>query len=292
MFQQLFSKVKLDILEANYLKEMDDTFNKNELLKIFTNPNYKKLDSEIKEQILKAIDVLVHLIGIDFMDKKDILDNFLTLLNQESENPNFKEYIRLFCAYPMFLFRNQFDLKELYQINDQEFIKYLWVEVAFCLEDVNFWANAEYEKLVRNPKLKELNLTEVVVNGLVNTFLGRAFLIESILLLLSYNEDYSWLILKLFQAPTSKHIELVLKLVNDEEVAESSHIEEMIDMIYEAPLDELKEMEFKITYELIYKEMTFKDACEKYLKQAMELLDESREMKSTTLVRVPIYKRR
>ena len=292
MFQQLFSKVKLDILEANYLKEMDDTFNKNELLKIFTNPNYKKLDSEIKEQILKAIDVLVHLIGIDFMDKKDILDNFLTLLNQESENPNFKEYIRLFCAYPMFLFRNQFDLKELYQINDQEFIKYLWVEVAFCLEDVNFWANAEYEKLVRNPKLKELNLTEVVVNGLVNTFLGRAFLIESILLLLSYNEDYSWLILKLFQAPTSKHIELVLELVNDKEVAESSHIEEMVDMIYRVPLDELKEMEFKITHKLIYKEMTFKDACEKYLKQAMELLDESREMKSTTLVRVPIYRRR
>ena len=291
MFRQLFSSVKLDCLEANYLKQMD-TFNKDVLLKIFTNPNYKKLDSEIKEQILKAIDVLVHLIGIDFMDKKDILDNFLTLLNQESENPNFKEYIRLFCAYPMFLFRNQFDLKELYQINDQEFIKYLWVEVAFCLEDVNFWANAEYEKLVRNPKLKELNLTEVVVSGLVNTFLGRVFLIESISLLLSYNEDYSWLILKLFQAPTSKHIELVLKLVNDEEVAESSHIEEMIDMIYEAPLDELREMEFKITHELIYKEMTFKDACQKYFKQAMELLDESEQMKSTTLVRVPIYRRR
>ena len=291
MFRQLFSSVKLDCLEANYLKQMD-TFNKNVLLKIFTNPNYKKLDSELKEQILKAIDSLVHLIGIDFMDKKDILDNFLTLLNQESENPNFKEYIRLFCAYPMFLFRNQFDLKELYQINDPEFIKYLWVEVAFCLEDVNFWANAEYEKLVRNPKLKELNLTEVVVSGLVNTFLGRAFLIESILLLLSYNEDYSWLILKLFQAPTSKHIELVLELVNDKEVVESSHIEEMVDMIYRVPLDELKEMEFKITHKLIYKEMTFKDACEKYLKQAMELLDESREMKSTTLVRVPIYRRR
>ena len=291
MFRQLFSSVKLDCLEANYLKQMD-TFNKNVLLKIFTNPNYKKLDSELKEQILKAIDSLVHLIGIDFMDKKDILDNFLTLLNQESENPNFKEYIRLFCAYPMFLFRNQFDLKELYQINDQEFIKYLWVEVVFCLDDVNFWANAEYEKLVRNPKLKEFNLTEVVVSGLVNTFLGRAFLIESILLLLSYNEDYSWLILKLFQAPTSKHIELVLELVNDKEVAESSHIEEMVDMIYRVPLDELKEMEFKITHKLIYKEMTFKDACEKYLKQAMELLDESREMKSTTFVRVPIYRRR
>ena len=39
-------------------------------------------------------------------------------------------------------------------------------------------------------------------------------------------------------------------------------------------------------------EMTFKDACGKYLKQAMELLDESKEMKSTTLVRVPIYRRR
>lgn len=291
MFRQLFSSVKLDCLEANYLKQMD-TFNKDVLLKIFTNPNYKKLDSEIKEQILKAIDSLVHLIGIDFMDKKDILDNFLTLLNQESENPNFKEYIRLFCAYPMFLFRNQFDLKELYQINDPEFIKYLWVEVAFCLEDVNFWVNTEYEKLVRNPKLKELNLTEVVVNGLVNTFLGRALLIESISLLLLYKEDYSWLILKLFQAPTSKHIELVLKLVNDNEVAESSHIEEMVDMIYAIPLDELKEMEFKITYELTYKEMTFKDACQKYFKQAMELLDESEQMKSTTLVRIPIYRRR
>ena len=291
MFRQLFSSVKLDCLEANYLKQMD-TFNKNVLLKIFTNPNYKKLDSELKEQILKAIDSLVHLIGIDFMDKKDILDNFLTLLNQENENPNFKEYIRLFCAYPMFLFRNQFDLKELYQINDPEFIKYLWVEVAFCLEDVNFWVNTEYEKLVRNPKLKELNLTEVVVNGLVNTFLGRVFLIESISLLLLYKEDYSWLILKLFQAPTSKHIELVLKLVNDNEVAESSHIEEMVDMIYAIPLDELNEIEFKITHELIYKEMTFKDACQKYFKQAMELLDESEQMKSTTLVRIPIYRRR
>ena len=291
MFNRLFNLGKLDCLEAAYLKQMD-TVNKNDILKIFTNPNYKKLDSEIKEQILKAIDVLVHLIGIDFMDKKDILDNFLSLLNQESENPNFKEYIHLFCAYPMFLFRNQFDLKELYQINDPEFIKYLWVEVAFCLEDVNFWASTEYEKLVRNPKLKELNLTEVVVNGLVNTFLGRAFLIECISLLLLYKEDYSWLILKLFQAPTSKHIELALELVNDNEVVESSHIEEMVDMIYAIPLDELKEMEFKITHELIYKEMTFKDACQKYFKQAMEILDESKQMKSTTLVRVPIYMRR
>ena len=126
----------------------------------------------------------------------------------------------------------------------------------------------------------------------MNTFLGRAFLIECISLLLLYKEDYSWLILKLFQAPTSKHIELVLKLVNDKEVAESSHIEEMVDMIYVTPLDELKEMEFKITHELIYKEMTFKDACQKYFKQAMEILDESKQMKSTTLVRVPIYMRR
>lgn len=291
MFNRLVSLTKLDYLEKEYLKNAD-TFNKNDILKIFTNANYKKLDSEIKGQILKAIDLLVHRLDMDFMDKKDILDNFLTLLNQESENPNFKEYIRLFCAYPMFLFRNQFDLKELYQINDPEFIKYLWVEVAFCLEDVNFWVNTEYEKLVRNPKLKELNLTEVVVNGLVNTFLGRALLIESISLLLLYKEDYSWLILKLFQAPTSKHIELVLKLVNDNEVAESSHIEEMVDMIYATPLDELREMEFKITHELIYKEMTFAEACQKYFKQAMELLDESEQMKSTTLVRIPIYRRR
>lgn len=36
MFNRLFNSIKLDVLEANYLKEMDDTFNKNELLKIFT----------------------------------------------------------------------------------------------------------------------------------------------------------------------------------------------------------------------------------------------------------------
>ena len=47
MFQQLLSKVKLDILEANYLKEMDDTFNKNELLKIFTNPKKQETNDYI-----------------------------------------------------------------------------------------------------------------------------------------------------------------------------------------------------------------------------------------------------
>ena len=57
-----------------------DTFNKDDILKIFTNPNYKKLDSEIKVQILKAIDLLVHQLNMDFMDKKEILDNFLFLI--------------------------------------------------------------------------------------------------------------------------------------------------------------------------------------------------------------------
>ena len=57
-----------------------DTFNKDDILKIFTNPNYKKLDSEIKGQILKAIDLLVHQLNMDFMDKKEILDNFLFLI--------------------------------------------------------------------------------------------------------------------------------------------------------------------------------------------------------------------
>lgn len=48
MFNRLFNLGKLDCLEAAYLKQMD-TVNKNDILKIFTNPNYKKLDSEIKE---------------------------------------------------------------------------------------------------------------------------------------------------------------------------------------------------------------------------------------------------
>lgn len=292
MFNRLVSLTKLDYLEKEYLKNAD-TFNKNDILKIFTNANYKKLDSEIKGQILKAIDLLVHRLDMDFMDKKDILDNFLSLLNQESENPNFKEYIRLFCVYPLFFFRSNFDLKKLYQINDPEFMKYLWVEVALCLKDDDFWSNIEiYEKIVGNPRLKELGFTEVTVNGLVNTLIDRTTLILNISYLLFLGEDYYPLILKLFQAPTNKHIELVISLIGDKTVVESSHVEEMVDMIYATPLDELNELEFKITYDLVYKEMTFKDVCQKYFEQAMELLDESEQMTSTTLVRIPVYKRR
>ena len=46
MFNRLVSLTKLDYLEKEYLKNAD-TFNKNDILKIFTNANYKKLDSEI-----------------------------------------------------------------------------------------------------------------------------------------------------------------------------------------------------------------------------------------------------
>ena len=170
MFKQLFNLRKLGRLEALYLKEID-TVNKNEILKIFTHINYKKLDNNTKTQILRSIDFLVQRFDLDFMDKKDILDNFLFLLDRESENLMFKEYIRLFCTYPLFFFRSNLDLKRIYQINDPEFMKYLWVEVSLCLKNQNFWSNVEiYEKIVCNSKLKELDLIEVIVNGLLIPF--------------------------------------------------------------------------------------------------------------------------
>ncbi len=292
MLEKLFNLRKLGRLETLFLKESNIS-NKDEILEILTNTNYKKLDDNTKAQILKSIDLLVKRIDLDFMDKKDILNNFIILLNQGNENIMFREYVCLFCVYPLFFFRSNLDLKNIYQINNPEFMKYLWVEVALCLENKNFWPNIDiYEKIVCNSKLKELNLIDVIVNGLINTFLDKSSLLLSISYLLSKEEDYSWLILKLFQAPTTKHIDVVIKLVNDEEINSSNHIEEMVDIVYKMLIDDLNELVFHLNYKMVYEEMPFKDACKNYHEEAMKILDEENDIKSYSLVRVPIYKRR
>lgn len=110
--------------------------------------------------------------------------------------------------------------------------------------------------------------------------------------MLSKEEDYSWLILKLYQAPTTKHIEIVLKLVNDEEIIASNHMEEMVDMIYRMSLDDLEKLNFSLTYKLAYKEMDFASACRNYCNEAMKILDKGNDIKSYSRVRVPIYIKR
>ena len=294
MFEGIKTKI-LNIDKADYqeLKQWEWNEGFRLVVKcIFQTDVYRSLSLKYKNRVYQALSQLQEM-DLNYFDLEEALKTFWSFFRDKgiTTSENFYYYLDVLLDYPTFPIMDAYLFAEYPDENDQKLLNYTRIEAKlYSLEEDFCYYVREFENIVKNEKLRKLGFLDMIVNGIINTHLPKDELVCYISNLLE--EDNYWPILKLFQAPTSKHIELVLKLVNDNEVAESSHIEEMVDMIYAIPLDELKEMEFKITYELTYKEMTFKDACQKYFKQAMELLDESEQMKSTTLVRIPIYRRR
>lgn len=252
---------------------------------ILKGKKYKELSSEYK---LKVEQALIHLLDMDFniLDLKDSLFNFWKLFHGDIAKENFYEYLNIFLIYPDFPLSDSSLLKS-------DMITPLKVEARLCSTEEDFiYCWEEFEEIIRNEKLRELGLTDIILNGIINTHLPKYDLVSDISYLLAQEIDYTWLILKLFKAPTPNHNYLVFRLLEDKEVRASGHLLEMVDMIYITPLEDLEELEFKITHKLIYEEMTFKDACRNYCDEAMKILDASEHMKSTTLVRIPVYRRR
>lgn len=247
---------------------------------------YKELSSEYKLKVEQAFNRLLDM-DLDFFDLKESLLNFWKLFHEEGfAKENFYDYLDILLAYPTFPL---FDSSLL----EKDMLTYLKVEARLCFIEEDFiYCWEEFEEIIKNETLRKLGLTDIILNGIINTHLPKYDLVSDISYLLAQEEDYTWLILKLFQAPTADHNYLVFHLLEDKEVRASGHLLEMVDMIYATFLEDFNELEFKITHKLIYQEMTFKDACRNYCDEAMKLLDESKEMKSTTLVRVPIYMRR
>lgn len=225
----------------------------------------------------------------DYIEFADILSQLNRALYDEKilSNVNYLAYLNILLDYPEFCI---FDSKLIVEEKNEKMLTYLRIEAKLqSMEDDLFFILPEFEDIVLNEKLRVQNLTDVIINGIINTHLSKYELVEDISYLLAQPEDYISLILKLFQAPTSEYNYLIFHLLKDREVVASGHLLEMVDMIYATPAEDLKELEFKITHKLIYEEMSFSEASRMYHKESMKVLDETPNMKSYTRVRIPIY---
>lgn len=290
----MFENIKLNKKELDVLKKYESQqYSKLLIKKIFGTYTYKRMSDKYKERFYQTLNSI-----LDMELDQYTLDDTIELLEQFFQDDsislsnNFYNYLDILLDYLLFPLMDS-ELFSLSRENDnKDLLKYLNIEAKlYHLDDDFIFYFEELENIILSEELQELNLVDVVINGIINTNLTRVELVIDINNLLD-REDLYWIILKLFQAPTNEHYDIVSNLLNDEEVINSSHLLEMIDMIYATPYEKLDDLEFSITHKLIYKDMSFSEACKNYHGEAMKILDETNNIKSYSRVRVPVYIRR
>ena len=272
------------------LPELHDADLYHNILVLFKSKEFQSLPDTYR---MRYYDMIINIVNnkayCDYYEFQDIIRQACTFLYDERFNgsPNFLSYLDILLDYPSFPILKT---RLISEHDDKNLLLYLRIEAKLYFLDNDFtYYLPEFEDIILNEKLKRLNLLDVIVNGIINTQLSIEELIEDINNLLKKEEDCILIILKLFQAPSNQHYSLVSILLRDEEVFNSEHLLEMIDMVYATPYEELDKLEFSITHKLVYEEMPFSSACKNYNKEAMKILDETPNIKSYTRVRVPIY---
>ena len=264
------------------------------ILRIFKTNTYSQLSNEYKEKFYQTLNSILDM-ELDLFTLKDTIESLERFFQDNSIilNDNFYYYLDILLDYPLFpLVRSKLFLISR-ENNDKNLLLYLRIYAKlYHIDDDFIYYFEEFEDIVLNNKLSKLNLLDVIINGIINANLSRTILINDINNLLEKEEDYTLIILKLFQAPSDKYYNLVSFLLADDEILNSGHLLEMIDIIYQTPIENLKQLEFKITHKLVYEVMSFESACKNYHEEAMKILDEGNNIKSYSMVRVPIYKRR
>ena len=296
MFEGIKAK-SLDISKADYqeLKKWEGNVESYRIVQyIFQTSAYKCLSLEYKNRVHQALRHLQDM-ELDILSLEEALKTFWKFFRNWAitTSENFYYYLDVLLDYPTFPIMDVYLFAEYPDENDQKLLDYTRIEAKlYSLEEDFSYYTKEFENIVKNKKLRELGLTDIVISGIINTHLPKAELVSYISLFLTNKKDLPF-IFKLFEAPSIDHIYLVGYLLEGKGDIEEGHLLEMIDMIYDTPLEDFEKLEFTITHQLTYQEMSFGEASRGYNAEAMKILDEAKEpIKSYTRVRVPVYKRR
>lgn len=296
MFEGIKAK-SLDISKADYqeLKKWEGNVESYRIVQyIFQTSAYKCLSLEYKNRVHQALRHLQDM-ELDILSLEEALKTFWKFFRNWAitTSENFYYYLDVLLDYPTFPIMDAYLFAEYPDENDQKLLDYTRIEAKLysSIEDFEYYRE-EFEDIVKNEKLRELGLTDVIINGIINTHLPKAELVSYISLFLTNKKDLPF-IFKLFEAPSIDHIYLVGYLLEGKDDIEEGHLLEMIDMIYDTPLEDLEKLKFTIKNKLTYQEMSFGEASRGYNAEAMKILDEAKEpIKSYTRVRVLVYKRR
>ena len=205
-------------------------------------------------------------------------------------------YLDILFDYPEFPLAPLDFLNYCQDQNDPKLVTYLRIEAKFEAIVGEDFASNLYEDILLNEDLRNMGLTDVMVNGIINSSLSKKDLVYSIDRVLNDFSITDALIIieQFFRCPTDRHLMTVVSLVSFQRHGFHDHFLEMVDMIIHTKEEDLAELQFRIMYQIQYVEMTFEEASKnrKYHHEAMKILDESSNIKSYSRIRIPIYTRR
>ena len=274
------------------IKRWKDERLQEKLIEMFSSNNYKDLNKDNKNCVCKKFSIMA---TSDNAEEQigTFLEGFYWL-PQGIADSKFPSYFNAFLEHS--------------ELGESIWnIMYTADELEKSEEDVEKWLNicsklyvsdkvhpVTFYYIVLNDDLMTHGVLDKVINGILASELPKNELTDDIHYLLYYLDFNTAMnvILALFKMPSKKHYDLVRSIIYQDEILFSDRLNDYIDRVIKTPEDKLEELEHDIENEVIYEEMPFSEVAREYNKEAMEYLDNNSGVKSTSLVRIPVSKKR
>lgn len=264
---------------------------------IFKEDSFNRLPLAKQEEVYKKLEEIRTSKALTDSEKYNLLLKFWRFFSKcplGIEDAKFDSYFMMFLRYPQFgdLLWNVMHIADDQGKSKDDIEK--WLNIC---ADLNAKYNVDpytFYFIVLNNKLMAYGILDVIINNILNSKLSKNVLVGDISNLLN-NLDFNIainVVLALFKMPSQKYYDLVSSLIRCDEVLHSNGLIAFIDRVIATPEDKLDELRKDIEYEVIYHEMPFSKAAIEHNSEAMDYLDSHPGIKSTSLVRIPIWQKR
>lgn len=177
---------------------------------IFQTDVYRSLSLEYKNRVYQVLNQLQEM-DLNYFDLEEALKTFERFFRNWAitTSENFYYYLDVLLDYPTFPIMDAYLFAEYPDENDQKLLNYTRIEAKlYSLEEDFSYYTKEFENIVKNKKLRELGLTDVMVNGIINSSLSKKDLVYSIDRVLNDFSITDALIIieQFFRCPTDRHL--------------------------------------------------------------------------------------
>ena len=276
-------------------KKWDKKYHK--IILIFDTRAFRNLSDDMKERFYLKLKEIRMSNEYKSNEKETILDeiyDFWSRVPEGIDEAKFLGYFNIILDYPMlgdavWSIMNEADDAEKTIDDVRKWIDiYTELYVKECADPCDFYY------IVFNNKLAAHGILDLIVNNIFASKLSKSDLFGDIAYLLN-NLDFNTainVILALFKMPSQKHYDIIGSILGHDEVLFSNQLLAFIDRVIKTPEDKLDKLKQDIEYEVIYQEMPFSKAAVEHNSEAMDYLDSHPGIKSTSLVRIPIWQKR
>ena len=276
-------------------KKWEEKF--KDVMEIFNLDNFKNMPNDLKDTVCLKLEEILVSQEITESQKSSLLERIYQFFNSVPSNisaSKFYNYLKILLEYPMlgFVIWDIMYTADKLGKNEEDVRK--WLNIYTELYTKDEVDPDDFYYIVLNDKLMAYGVLDIVINGILASEMPKSELtydIKYLLDSLDFNTAVN-VILALFKMPSKKHYDLVGSVIYRNEVIFSNRLIDFIDNVIKTPEDKLEELEHDIENEVIYEEMPFSEVAREYNKEAMEYLDNNSGVKSTTLVRIPVSKKR